>query len=121
MLQEKRLNSPKIFSLLIPKIIMPGLIDRFDLQSTTVYCYFNLSNATLALFFHPDFIDMVLLILMQWVLQALGGWEDELGYCHELLEEDVFNNSAWNQVSDMFYICFFIFELNPNNWKRKHL
>lgn len=33
----------------------------------------------------------------QWVLQALGGWEDELDYCHRLLEEDVFNNSAWNQ------------------------
>lgn len=33
----------------------------------------------------------------QWVLQALGGWEDELDYCHHLLEEDVFNNSAWNQ------------------------
>ncbi|BBG93594.1 farnesyltransferase A [Prunus dulcis] len=33
----------------------------------------------------------------QWVLQELGGWEDELDYCHELLEEDVFNNSAWNQ------------------------
>ncbi|KAK7272016.1 hypothetical protein RJT34_28349 [Clitoria ternatea] len=33
----------------------------------------------------------------QWVLQALGGWEDELNYCTELLEEDIFNNSAWNQ------------------------
>ncbi|XP_027340322.1 protein farnesyltransferase/geranylgeranyltransferase type-1 subunit alpha [Abrus precatorius] len=33
----------------------------------------------------------------QWVLQALGGWEDELTYCTELLEEDIFNNSAWNQ------------------------
>ncbi|GAB4842956.1 hypothetical protein Ancab_012934 [Ancistrocladus abbreviatus] len=33
----------------------------------------------------------------QWVLQALGGWEDEFDYCHQLLEEDVFNNSAWNQ------------------------
>ncbi|XP_061991167.1 protein farnesyltransferase/geranylgeranyltransferase type-1 subunit alpha [Rosa rugosa] len=33
----------------------------------------------------------------QWVLQALGGWEDELDYCHQLLEEDIFNNSAWNQ------------------------
>nr|AVI04913.1 farnesyltransferase-geranylgeranyltransferase type-1 subunit alpha [Tripterygium wilfordii] len=33
----------------------------------------------------------------QWVLQALGGWEDELNYCDQLLEEDVFNNSAWNQ------------------------
>ncbi|KAL5545082.1 hypothetical protein UlMin_008866 [Ulmus minor] len=33
----------------------------------------------------------------QWVLQTLGGWEDELDYCEELLEEDVFNNSAWNQ------------------------
>ncbi|KAF0914084.1 hypothetical protein E2562_026494 [Oryza meyeriana var. granulata] len=33
----------------------------------------------------------------QWVLQALGGWETELQYCNQLLEEDVFNNSAWNQ------------------------
>ncbi|KAK9159508.1 hypothetical protein Syun_005849 [Stephania yunnanensis] len=33
----------------------------------------------------------------QWVLQALGGWENELDYCDELLEEDIFNNSAWNQ------------------------
>lgn len=35
---------------------------------------------------------------MQWVLQALGGWEDELAYCHQLLEDDIYNNSAWNQV-----------------------
>ncbi|KAK6161642.1 hypothetical protein DH2020_005023 [Rehmannia glutinosa] len=34
----------------------------------------------------------------QWVLQALGGWEDELAYCDELLEDDIFNNSAWNQA-----------------------
>ncbi|KAL5201846.1 hypothetical protein ABZP36_036200 [Zizania latifolia] len=33
----------------------------------------------------------------QWVLQVLGGWETELQYCNQLLEEDVFNNSAWNQ------------------------
>ncbi|KAI5413592.1 hypothetical protein KIW84_057962 [Lathyrus oleraceus] len=33
----------------------------------------------------------------QWVLQNLGGWEDELSYCSELLAEDIFNNSAWNQ------------------------
>ncbi|KAM6546048.1 hypothetical protein CsatB_026784 [Cannabis sativa] len=33
----------------------------------------------------------------QWVLQALGGWEDELNYCHDLIEEDIYNNSAWNQ------------------------
>ncbi|XP_077212019.1 farnesyltransferase A [Tasmannia lanceolata] len=33
----------------------------------------------------------------QWVLQALGGWEDELDYCQQLLEDDVYNNSAWNQ------------------------
>ncbi|KAK9288357.1 hypothetical protein L1049_016810 [Liquidambar formosana] len=33
----------------------------------------------------------------QWVLQALGGWEDELDYCRQLLEDDIFNNSAWNQ------------------------
>lgn len=37
-------------------------------------------------------------VCMQWVLLALGGWEDELEYCNQLLEEDVFNNSAWNQV-----------------------
>lgn len=33
----------------------------------------------------------------QWVLQALGGWEDEFEYCHQLLTDDIFNNSAWNQ------------------------
>ncbi|KAE8666331.1 Protein farnesyltransferase/geranylgeranyltransferase type-1 subunit alpha [Hibiscus syriacus] len=33
----------------------------------------------------------------QWVLQAVGGWEDELDYCRQLLEEYIFNNSAWNQ------------------------
>ncbi|KAJ3681131.1 hypothetical protein LUZ60_015620 [Juncus effusus] len=33
----------------------------------------------------------------QWVLQALGGWEGELDFCQKLLEEDIFNNSAWNQ------------------------
>lgn len=33
----------------------------------------------------------------QWVLQALGGWEGELDYCQQLLEDDIFNNSAWNQ------------------------
>ncbi|KAJ4901087.1 hypothetical protein Rs2_15038 [Raphanus sativus] len=32
-----------------------------------------------------------------WALQALGGWENELDYCQELLEADVFNNFAWNQ------------------------
>lgn len=35
---------------------------------------------------------------MQWVLQTLGGWEDELAYCDKLLQDDIFNNSAWNQV-----------------------
>lgn len=33
----------------------------------------------------------------QWVLQSLGGWEDEHSYCQQLLEDDIFNNSAWNQ------------------------
>ncbi|XP_030527959.1 protein farnesyltransferase/geranylgeranyltransferase type-1 subunit alpha [Rhodamnia argentea] len=33
----------------------------------------------------------------QWVLHALGVWENELDYCTQLLEEDIFNNSAWNQ------------------------
>jgi len=41
----------------------------------------------------------------QWALQALGGWEDELNYCSELLEEDIFNNSAWNQVCN-YVTCF---------------
>lgn len=36
---------------------------------------------------------------LQWALQALGGWENELDYCQELLEADVFNNFAWNQVN----------------------
>lgn len=39
---------------------------------------------------------------LQWVLQSLGGWEDELEYCCKLLEDDVFNNSAWNQVLLVF-------------------
>ncbi|KAF2300195.1 hypothetical protein GH714_010590 [Hevea brasiliensis] len=37
----------------------------------------------------------------QWILQALGGWEDELDYCGQLLKDDVFNNSAWNQARIM--------------------
>lgn len=52
---------------------------------------------------------------MQWVLQAFGGWEDELAYCNELIEDDVFNNSAWNQVSRP------VFTLEHNlslNWHR---
>jgi len=43
-------------------------------------------------------IETLLLLRGQWVLQELGGWEDELNYCSELLEEDIFNNSVWNQV-----------------------
>jgi len=35
---------------------------------------------------------------MQWVLRALGGWQDELVYCDRLLQDNIFNNSAWNQV-----------------------
>lgn len=33
----------------------------------------------------------------QWVLKTLGGWEDELEYCDQLLRDDIYNNSAWNQ------------------------
>jgi hypothetical protein len=44
---------------------------------------------------------IVLLQFLQRVLQALGGWESELQYCNQLLQEDVFNNSAWNQVSHL--------------------
>ncbi|KAJ4887702.1 Flavonol synthase 3 [Raphanus sativus] len=42
----------------------------------------------------PDFAGKGLDL---WALQALGGWENELDYCQELLEADVFNNSLWNQ------------------------
>jgi protein farnesyltransferase/geranylgeranyltransferase type-1 subunit alpha len=45
---------------------------------------------------------------VQWVLQALGGWENELDYCHQLLEKDVFNNSAWNQVSTSLLHMLFL-------------
>ena len=37
----------------------------------------------------------------QWVLRTFGGWEDELAYVEELLQEDLRNNSAWNQ---RFYV-----------------
>lgn len=33
----------------------------------------------------------------QWVLRELGGWENELQFCEKLLNEDIRNNSAWNQ------------------------
>jgi protein farnesyltransferase/geranylgeranyltransferase type-1 subunit alpha len=44
---------------------------------------------------------IILLQFLQWVLQTLGGWEAELQYCDQLLREDVFNNSVWNQVSHL--------------------
>jgi len=50
-------------------------------------------------------IETLLLLCGQWVLQALGGWEDELNYCSELLEQDIFNNSAWNQVCN-YVTCY---------------
>ena len=37
----------------------------------------------------------------QWVLRTFGGWEEELAYVEELLQEDLRNNSAWNQ---RFYV-----------------
>ena len=33
----------------------------------------------------------------QWVLRTFGGWESELDYVEELLQQDLRNNSAWNQ------------------------
>ena len=33
----------------------------------------------------------------QWVLQEFNLWADEISYINRLLEEDVRNNSAWNQ------------------------
>ncbi len=37
----------------------------------------------------------------QWVLRTFGGWEAELDYVEELLQQDLRNNSAWNQ---RFYV-----------------
>ncbi|MCO5590473.1 hypothetical protein L7F22_044443 [Adiantum nelumboides] len=34
----------------------------------------------------------------QWVLRTLGGWEGELEFCDKLLQQDIYNNSAWNQI-----------------------
>ncbi|KAF2300203.1 hypothetical protein GH714_010672 [Hevea brasiliensis] len=68
MLQLRNFSLPGRFFPLMLKIIMPGPTGR-----------------------------LVVLLLLPWVLQALGGWEDELDYCGQLLEDDVFNNSAWNQ------------------------
>ena len=44
---------------------------------------------------------------MQWVLKALGGWESELDFCGRLLQEDIYNNSAWNQVHYVFEFVIF--------------
>lgn len=33
----------------------------------------------------------------QWVLRTFGGWEGELDFCDKLLQQDIYNNSAWNQ------------------------
>jgi protein farnesyltransferase/geranylgeranyltransferase type-1 subunit alpha len=33
----------------------------------------------------------------QWVIKTFGLWDNELTYINRLLEEDVRNNSAWNQ------------------------
>ena len=46
-------------------------------------------------------------ICMQWVLKALGGWESELDFCGRLLQEDIYNNSAWNQVHYVFEFVIF--------------
>jgi hypothetical protein len=50
---------------------------------------------------------IILVQFLQWVLQTLGGWEAELQYCNQLLREDVFNNSVWNQVSHLTSQIFF--------------
>ncbi|CAH9131486.1 unnamed protein product [Cuscuta epithymum] len=47
--------------------------------------------------FHQDAKNYHAWSHRQWVLQTLGGWEDELSYCDELLDDDIYNNSAWNQ------------------------
>lgn len=33
----------------------------------------------------------------QWVIKEFKLWDDELSYVDKLLEDDVRNNSAWNQ------------------------
>lgn len=58
----------------------------------------NLNEAATFLNFVFSVLQIIVNLSMQWVLRSLGGWEDELAYCDELLEDDIFNNSAWNQV-----------------------
>ena len=33
----------------------------------------------------------------QWVIKEFDLWSNELNYVNELLEDDLRNNSAWNQ------------------------
>lgn len=33
----------------------------------------------------------------QWLLRTYGGWEGELEFIEQLLKDDPYNNSAWNQ------------------------
>lgn len=87
MLQGENLNLPVEYFHLMPNIIMLGHIGRFVSNLVKAFTWYYISCC------------LMLGNNLQWTLRALGGWEDELDYCHELLEADVFNNSAWNQVN----------------------
>lgn len=63
----------------MPRIIMRGLTGkRHTLQM-----------------FYVSYVDTM---TRQWVLQAFNLWDGELEYVESLLESDLRNNSAWNQV-----------------------
>lgn len=90
---------------MMQRTIMPGLIGRwagtwksFLLVLMGEENKLNLNEAATFLNFVFSVLQIIVNLSMQWVLQSLGGWEDELAYCDELLEDDIFNNSAWNQV-----------------------
>jgi protein farnesyltransferase/geranylgeranyltransferase type-1 subunit alpha len=36
-------------------------------------------------------------LLRQWVLKEFNLWTNELTYVSQLIDEDIYNNSAWNQ------------------------
>lgn len=125
MLQARNLSLQRRYSWVMLKTIMLGLIGRFvpssdsgmlnawdDYFKALIFVVWMSTLSTIALSMYLSFglqrgiCSQPFLFSMQWVLKELGGWENELDYCRELLEEDVFNNSAWNQVC-IDYECSF--------------
>jgi hypothetical protein len=86
------------------KITMLGLIGRYaDLTFMLIFYISVLYCTKLSYEYQENCVPLMIVLLqfLQWVLQTLGGWEAELQYCDQLLREDVFNNSVWNQVSHL--------------------